>query len=226
MAYIAPGTVVAGDVYTASAHNIIVNDVLSHESRIKTGIEPYTTTERNALTGVATGTTIFNTTEKQIQVYNGSSWIETNDIDNTNGVPSGLNPFFAGYTAYTPTLVQSGTVPKTSTSYYMKVGKFVHGYFLLVVSGAGGVGGNFIAVGLPVPINSNSGSAFNIIGSCTLYDASTLAVHPGLISGLGYLTVTSNGRTNGTQYLGINDFGAALATSDQIAGSFTYEAAS
>ena len=226
MAYIAPGTVVAGDVYTASAHNIIVNDVLDHESRIKTGIEPYTTTQRNALTGVATGTTIFNTTEKQIQVYNGSSWIETNDIDNTNGVPSGLNPFFAGYTAYTPTVTQLGAVPKTTTAYYMKVGRFVHGYFLVVITGAGGTGGNAISITLPVTINSNSASAFNMIGLCTLYDASSLAIYPGLITGNQTLAVTSNGHTNGTQYLGINNFGAALAVNDQIAGSFTYEAAS
>ena len=224
MAYIAPGTVVAGDVYTASAHNIIVNDVLSHESRIKTGIEPYTTTERNALTGVATGTTIFNTTEKQIQVYNGSSWIETNDIDNTNGVPSGLNPFFAGYTTYTPTLTQLGAVPKTTKAYYIQVGKFVHGYFELIVSGAGGTAGNRIEVTLPVAIRSGF-NAFTNIGCSTVYDASTGNVYPGFINMGGALTLSLNAYANGTQYIGINSFGAALANGDYVGGSFTYEAA-
>ena len=34
MPYVAPGTVAAGDVYTAAAHNIQVNNVINHETRI------------------------------------------------------------------------------------------------------------------------------------------------------------------------------------------------
>ena len=226
MAWTTPGTAVAGDVLTATRWNTDVRDNTNNlDARVKTGIESYTTTDRNALTGVATGTMIYNSTEKQVQVYNGSSWIETNDLDNTNGVPSGLNPFFAGYTSYTPTLTQLGAVPKTSTSKYLKVGRFVHVQFHVNITGAGGTAGNVIAIGLPVTIASGY-DAFDIIGMCTLYDASTFAVYPGFVTALGHLSVTSNGRTNGTQYLGINDFGAALATSDQIGGSFMYEAAS
>lgn len=36
MPYVAPSTVVAGQTYGASAHNVIVNDVIDHESRIVT----------------------------------------------------------------------------------------------------------------------------------------------------------------------------------------------
>jgi len=36
MTYVAPSTVVAGQTYSASAHNVIVNDVIDHESRIVT----------------------------------------------------------------------------------------------------------------------------------------------------------------------------------------------
>ena len=34
MTYVAPTTVVAGDTYSAAQHNVIVNDVIDHESRI------------------------------------------------------------------------------------------------------------------------------------------------------------------------------------------------
>jgi hypothetical protein len=130
-----------------------------------------------------------------------------------------------GFTSYTPTLTQSGTVPKTSTSYYIQIGKFVHGYFSLVVSGTGGVASNIVAVGLPVPISSNFAGAFNMIGNCVLYRSSNLTVYPGAINGIGYLTTVQGAYTNGTQYLGINNFAAALATGDQISGSFSYQAA-
>jgi hypothetical protein len=36
MPYVAPSTVVAGQTYGAAAHNVIVNDVIDHESRIVT----------------------------------------------------------------------------------------------------------------------------------------------------------------------------------------------
>jgi hypothetical protein len=34
MPYVAPSTVVAGQTYSAAAHNVIVNDVIDHEARI------------------------------------------------------------------------------------------------------------------------------------------------------------------------------------------------
>ena len=37
---------------------------------------PYTTTERDALSSVTSGSIIYNTTTNKLQVYNGSSWID------------------------------------------------------------------------------------------------------------------------------------------------------
>ena len=38
--------------------------------------QPYTSTERDALSSVAGGSIIFNTTTNKLQVYDGSSWID------------------------------------------------------------------------------------------------------------------------------------------------------
>ena len=40
-------------------------------------LKQYTLTERNALTGIGEGTTIYNTTSKGIEFYNGSAWVPT-----------------------------------------------------------------------------------------------------------------------------------------------------
>lgn len=42
MPYVAPSTVVAGQTYGASAHNVIVNDIIDHESRINQYAGVYT----------------------------------------------------------------------------------------------------------------------------------------------------------------------------------------
>ncbi|CAB4187515.1 hypothetical protein UFOVP1158_28 [uncultured Caudovirales phage] len=74
-----PSTVSAGDTFPASAYNIISNDIQDHESRIKTGIESYTTTQKNALTGVTTGTMIYDSTLNQTQTWTGSTWVTLQD---------------------------------------------------------------------------------------------------------------------------------------------------
>lgn len=40
-------------------------------------LKQYTLTQRNALTGISEGTTIYNTTTKGIEYYNGTSWVPT-----------------------------------------------------------------------------------------------------------------------------------------------------
>jgi hypothetical protein len=70
MAYVTPSTVSSGDVATAAAHNIIVNDVIA----LSPGHLILTTTERNALSGPLTGMEIYNTTTGAFEMYNGSSW--------------------------------------------------------------------------------------------------------------------------------------------------------
>jgi hypothetical protein len=56
MAYIAPGTAVAGGVYTAAAHNIIVNDVIDLDARFALLVGLKTST-------ITTGTTTQNAGE-------------------------------------------------------------------------------------------------------------------------------------------------------------------
>jgi len=50
------------------------------------GLKNYTTTERNALTGIGAGDTIFNSTTGSIEFYDGSQWISTNLIPLINSV--------------------------------------------------------------------------------------------------------------------------------------------
>lgn len=69
-----PSTVAPGDTFPATAYNIIAADLADHESRIKTGVESYTTAQKTALTGVATGTVIYDSTLGLMQVWNGSAW--------------------------------------------------------------------------------------------------------------------------------------------------------
>lgn len=70
-----PSTVSAGDTFPASAYNIISADIQDHETRIKTGVELYTTAQKNVLAGVATGTVIFDLSLSALQVYTGSAWV-------------------------------------------------------------------------------------------------------------------------------------------------------
>jgi hypothetical protein len=70
-----PSTVSAGDTFPASAYNIISADIQDHESRIKTGVESYTSSAKAALAGVATGTVVYDSTLGVFQSYTGSAWV-------------------------------------------------------------------------------------------------------------------------------------------------------
>lgn len=41
---------------------------------VPVGLKAYTTSERDALTGLSAGEVIFNSTTSKLEVYNGSSW--------------------------------------------------------------------------------------------------------------------------------------------------------
>ena len=171
------------------------------------------------------GVMMFQKDTNELKICDGTSWIITNDLDNTNGVPSTLNPFFSGYSSWTPIIGQGATtnITKSSTrAFYIQVGKFVHGYFEVIISGTG-TASNTVSISLPVTIKSSGFKAFTTIGTCNLYNASNVTVYPGFINMGGALVVSQNSYVNGTQYLGINNFGEALANGDYIGGSFTYE---
>tara|TARA_R110000868_G_scaffold178123_2_gene417618 strand:- start:250 stop:999 length:750 start_codon:yes stop_codon:yes gene_type:complete len=95
-----PSTVSAGDTFPASAYNIISNNLQDHETRIVTntsniatntsniltGVPSYTTTQKNALSGVSTGTMVYDSTLKAVQVWSGTAWVEIADLDNEGGL--------------------------------------------------------------------------------------------------------------------------------------------
>ena len=89
MAYAVPSTVIVGDAVAAAGHNVIVNDIIDHETRIKTGVESYTTVQKTALGTPATGTTVYDSTLAALQVYDGSAWVQRNlYLGNTTAIKS------------------------------------------------------------------------------------------------------------------------------------------
>jgi hypothetical protein len=89
----------------------VIDNIADHEARIKTGIDSYTTSARDALTGVAAGTMIYNSTLGRTQVYFNSAWVDTDTFrtvgatgySNTNVPPAcrlintaNVSPYTAG----------------------------------------------------------------------------------------------------------------------------------
>jgi len=103
-----PSTVSAGDTFPASAYNIISADLQDHESRIKTGVESYTTAQKTALTGVATGTVVYDSTLARFETYNGTAWILTT-------VPPSLTTTQKTALSSSPYAVTTGTILYDST---------------------------------------------------------------------------------------------------------------
>lgn len=91
MPYVAPSTVVAGQTYSASAHNVIVNDVIDHEARINQYAGVYTNEAARdaAITSPTEGMRVYLTAPTVpaatgdatfvptgiTTIYNGTSWV-------------------------------------------------------------------------------------------------------------------------------------------------------
>ncbi len=151
--------------------------------------------------------------------------------DGTNFVSSTLagTDVVAAYTGYTPTVTQSGTVTtfSTNTARYVRVGKFVHVNGRLTVNNAGGAAGaNIVTVSLPV----TAASSENLyVGNGQIYDASANVLYPALVrlastTTFDFLALASAVSGAANLFLGTVQFTAALATSDLIDFSLTYEA--
>ncbi len=130
MPYVAPSTVVAGQTYGAAAHNVIVNDVVDHESRIVTAtnqsVRVFTneTARDAAITSPSEGMMAFLTASTVttaagdetaipsgiVTIYNGTKWITV--------TPVGAQTFSTGTTTsggFTATLSGSpGTNPSVT----------------------------------------------------------------------------------------------------------------
>jgi hypothetical protein len=72
MAYVTPGTVAAGDVATAAAWNVVVGDIVDHETyvaNLRTGFIDYTPTLTQGATVTKTGTSRYMVVNKLVTVY-------------------------------------------------------------------------------------------------------------------------------------------------------------
>ena len=129
-----------------------------------------------------------------------------------------------GWTAYTPTLVQSGAVTKTvAYAKYQRVGRLITVNVLLNATGAG-TAANEVRVGLPVTAAQASALC---VGSGYLFDSSAALVYKGfvVIDNTSYVTMLPSTSTTAGR-VGDDTFTAALASGDTISLSAVYEAAS
>lgn len=153
-------------------------------------------------------------------LYN--TYVKDNIIDHEIYVSQIRSGFITG--SWTPTLTQGVTVAKTvNSARYIQIGKIVIASYAMTVTGSG-TAANTIVMGLPVTAATNGSR-----GTCTLYDASSLNMYPGIFyissSTTAQFQTTQTAQLNSQQYLGYANFSAGLANADQLEGSFTYEAA-
>lgn len=126
------------------------------------------------------------------------------------------------WTAYTPTLTQSGAVTKTVTvGKYQRIGRLVYCQFSLAVTGPG-TASNIVLVGLPVAAAAGSvpGGVFWINdASAGINYVGAASVSAGAVGGLVNGVAGFMGQATGS-------FSAALASGDAVLGCYMYEAAS
>lgn len=132
-----------------------------------------------------------------------------------------LGPPDGAWTPYTPTLTQSVAVTKTATyAKYSRVGRTITVALVLDVTGTG-TAGNDILIGLPV-----AAAAINVdCGYGIVYDASAGLGYGGILEVRTTTTVCLRSMTQAGGFLGTINFTAALAASDAIRVSLTYESA-
>lgn len=128
------------------------------------------------------------------------------------------------WTAYTPTLTQSGAVTKTvDYAKYQRVGRWIVAQVFMTVTGSG-TGGNAVLIGLPVAMAATIGLA---IGTGEIFDSSATLVYKGhAIRQAASVVQLRPSNTTTAGVLGADTFTAALASNDHIALTVMYEAAS
>jgi hypothetical protein len=145
-------------------------------------------------------------------------------------VASDINLYLTGeggaWTTWTPTITQGGGVACTVTrASYARYGRTIVAMAFLTVTGTG-TAGNIVTLSLPVTAAHGSG----VIGSAALSDLSAARTYPGIaslestttFSLLGTSTVSADIRLG----IATSAFTVALANTDQISFTVTYEAAS
>lgn len=187
-------------------------------SNIETGIQQaasvadqghriLTTAQRDALGVVTTGTTIYNTTTGNVEIYSGAAWVTAEQM--------------SAWSTYTPTLTNT-TAPVTSAR-FAREGRVVHFAVVLTLTGAQVTG--LIGITLPVAAVSVNTGDFTAL----LIDASPIATFVGVaILGTTSRVDISAENAAGT-YTSTTAPSATIpftwATGDVIRLSGTYEAA-
>lgn len=167
MAYVAPSTVVAGQTYSAAAHNVIVNDVIDHETRINQYAGVYTNEAARdaAITSPTEGMRVYLTAptvpaatgEYQYiatgatTIYNGTNWVCVTPVgaltSNAGTTTSGTyTATLAGTPGTNPsvTLVTGTTALISIRSYMDNTAAGNSNVVSVAVSGAGTVAANDI----------------------------------------------------------------------------------
>lgn len=129
------------------------------------------------------------------------------------------------WTPWVPSVTQSVAVTTTVlTARYIKIGRIVHTYVRLNVTGAG-TAGQPVFITLPVPGFAHGGNGIPV-GSGWIYDSSTTTMYAGSynIQGAGTTVDLVTDATAGNDWGVVPSIG--LANADQISFHLTYEAAS
>jgi hypothetical protein len=166
-----------------------------------------TCTSATRPTGVE-GRHIYETDTDLVYVHNGTGWEQVGGT--------------GGWTSYTPTITQSGTVTATVTHSKWTRGprRTITWSFTLTVTGSG-TGSNVVTVSLPATAASTS----SVYGAGYIYDASATTRYGGTWVANSTTTVAFVGDWAGANAFGVSPT-TALASSDLLAGTITYEAAS
>lgn len=144
---------------------------------------------------------------------------------------SDINTYLMGeggaWTSWTPTITQSGSVTCTvNRATYARYGRTIYATAFLTVTGTGTASNSVVIGGLPATAAYSTGS----VGFGALSDLSATRTYPFVAA----LTSTTAFGLLGTQdvsadiQLGVasSSFTAALANTDQISFTITYQAAS
>lgn len=146
------------------------------------GIGAMTSAERNALTGVAVGTLVYNTTDKSIDLWDGSSWKNIVSFVTSTSASGGSVTTSGGYTFHTFTTSDTFSVtevpsvgspygPKGLADVLIVAGGGGGGtYSGFEGGGGGGAGGMIIASSFPLspgsyPVVIGAGGGANVNGT-------------------------------------------------------------
>jgi len=192
-----------------------------------TGVTTGLSTDRSSMTGMVEGQFFYETDTNKVLVYNGSSWIELHDIDNTNAFPaaaSDLNNLFGAWTSWTPQIDQGATTNIAKTvddARYLRIGTLVVATFNLSVTGTGTAGQNLLLSFPVTPARSSVGFKY---GAGAIFDSST---------SINYACI--NGGPVGSSFVFVGDWSGyggwgtipniAIANGDRISGFIAYEVA-